>query len=104
MEQERNEKGIPAPRGHSPASTLHDEEYGPDYKPPLPTEVIFKAPTKTAEGGVLTRTLSRFRTKDSTDPIPPPPDGGVTAWSQALLCHLVLFKYTSPLHHTRSSY
>lgn len=61
---------------------------------PLPAEVICKTYTKTAEGGVLTKTLSRLRTKDSGDPIPPPPDGGIKAWSQALLCHLVLFKYS----------
>lgn len=104
MDQVRNEKGIQAPCDHSQTSTLHGEEYGPDYTPPLPTEAIFKAPTKTAEGGVLTKTLSRFRTKDSTHPIPPPPDGGVTAWSQAVLCHLVLFKYTSPPHHISSAH
>src|SRR5436305_2757215 len=96
MEQDRNEKGIPTPRDHSPVSTLCGEEYGPGCTAPLPLEAIFKAPSKSAEDGVLSRTLSRFRTKDCSDAIPPPPDGGVTAWSQASLCHLVLFKYTSP--------
>jgi hypothetical protein len=104
MDQDRNKKGIPTPRDHSPASTLRGEEYGPGCTPPLAPEAIFKAPTKSAEDGVLTRTLSRFRTKDATDPTRPPPDGGVTAWSQAFLCHLVLFKYTSPPHHIPPSH
>jgi Major Facilitator Superfamily len=38
----------------------------------------------------LSRTLSLIRTRDSIDP-GPPPDGGWTAWSMALLTHLVIF-------------
>lgn len=39
---------------------------------------------------VLSRTLSRVRTSDTLDP-GPPPDGGVVAWTQACLGHLVIF-------------
>src|SRR3954464_14887909 len=88
-----NEKGGHSPRDPSPSSTLHDEEYGPKDTTASSAEVIRNTYSKTAEGGVLTKTLSRLRTKDSGDPIPPPPDGGIKAWSQVLLCHLVLFKY-----------
>lgn len=38
----------------------------------------------------LSRTLSRVRTVDTLDP-GPPPDGGVVAWTQAVLTHLVIF-------------
>jgi hypothetical protein len=88
-----NEKGGHSPRDPSPSSTLHDEEFGPKDTTASSAEVIRNTYSKTAEGGVLTKTLSRLRTKDSGDPIPPPPDGGIKAWSQVLLCHLVLFKY-----------
>lgn len=39
---------------------------------------------------VLSRTLSRVRTSDTLDP-GPPPDGGIVAWTQACLGHLVIF-------------
>jgi len=94
MEEKGIEKGGHSPPDPSLSSTLHDEEYGPKYRTAPSAEVICKTYTKTGEGGLLTKTLSRFRTKDSGDPIPPPPDGGIKAWSQALLCHLVLFKYS----------
>lgn len=38
----------------------------------------------------LSRTLSKVRTTDTLDP-GPPPDGGVVAWTQAVLTHLVVF-------------
>lgn len=38
----------------------------------------------------LSRTLSKVRTSDTIDP-GPPPDGGIVAWTQALLTHLVIF-------------
>jgi hypothetical protein len=96
MDEKMNEKSAEVLRDPSPASTLRDEEYGPDSTAPPSAEIISKGPGKNVEGRVLTRTLSRLRTKDSLDPIPPPPDGGIQAWSQALLCHLVIFKYTCP--------
>jgi hypothetical protein len=96
MGEKVTHKGAEVARDPSPASTLRDLECGPECTT-TPTADIYKTPTKTVEAGVLTKTLSRFRTKDSLDPIPPPPpDGGITAWSQALLCHLVLFKYPFP--------
>src|SRR3984957_7643467 len=94
MEEKGNEEGGDSPRDPSPSSTLPDDEYGPKDAATLSAEVICKTYSKTVESGVLTKALSRLRTKDSGDPIPPPPDGGIKAWSQALLCHLVLFKYS----------
>jgi hypothetical protein len=41
--------------------------------------------------GVLSRTLSRVRTKDSKVDPGPPPDGGTTAWLMVFLTHLVIF-------------
>ena len=105
MEEKGTEKDGYSPRDPSPSSALHDEEYGPKDTTAPSAEAICKTYSKIAEGGALTKTLSRLRTKDSGDPIPPPPDGGIKAWSQALLCHLVLFKYYchSPRHtHTNS--
>lgn len=40
--------------------------------------------------GPLTTILSRVRTKDSTLDPGPPPDGGLQAWTQVLLVHLVI--------------
>lgn len=40
--------------------------------------------------GILSKTLSRVRTKDSIDP-GPPPDGGLKAWLVVAAGHLVLF-------------
>ena len=38
----------------------------------------------------LSRVLTKVRTSDTIDP-GPPPDGGVVAWTQAVLTHLVIF-------------
>ena len=94
MEGKVAQTGGQGQRHSSPASTLRDVEYGLEYATPPWADNLSESLSKSAEGGILTKTLSRLRTNDSIDPIPPPPDGGVRAWSQALLCHLVLFKYT----------
>jgi hypothetical protein len=93
MEEKGNEKGGHSPRDPPPWPILHDGEYSPKDRIAPSAEVICKTYSKAIGGGALTKPLSRLRTKDSGDPIPPPPDGGIKAWSQALLCHLVLFKY-----------
>ena len=41
--------------------------------------------------GVLSRTLSRVRTRDSKADPSPPPDGGLKAWTMVMLTHLVIF-------------
>ena len=92
MDEKMTQKGSQGLRDTSPASTLRDKEYGLEYASPPSAEVLSKGPSKAAGAGILNKTLSRLRTKDSAVPIPPPPDGGIKAWSQALLAHLVLFK------------
>jgi predicted MFS family arabinose efflux permease len=52
----------------------------------LPSKNANPPPTTT-----LSRTLSRIRTQDSGLDPGPPPDGGLQAWSQATLVHLVIF-------------
>ncbi|KAL1956561.1 hypothetical protein VTO42DRAFT_7032 [Malbranchea cinnamomea] len=50
------------------------------------------APVGPAPGeGILSRTLSLVRTRDSGRDPGPPPDGGFHAWLQAGLAHLVIF-------------
>jgi hypothetical protein len=72
------------------SSNVRDEERGADGA--VPQAVEKAAAGRLADGGILSRTLSKARTQDSHNP-GPPPDGGWRAWSQALLCHLVIFKY-----------
>ncbi len=43
-----------------------------------------------SQGGVLAKVLSRTTSRISIDP-GPPPDGGITAWTQALMGHLIVF-------------
>lgn len=92
MEEKAYKQEHEMPSDSSLHSTLHDEEYGPVHEIPLSDVPLSKSQNKIAEAGILTQTLSRMRTKDSGDPIPPPPDGGVKAWIQVGLCHIVLFK------------
>ena len=67
---------------------LSEESHIPE---PVPGEPLEQTPSKSpAATTLLTRTLSRVRTKDSVDP-GPPPDGGFQAWLQACLGHLVIF-------------
>ena len=82
--------------GHPSASSLsldhRDEEYRIDAAAANSCGVVIpKISPHTAQDGLLIRVLSRFRTNDSVKDPGPPPDGGVHAWSQALLCHLVIF-------------
>lgn len=94
----------------STVSTIHDYEHQPSSPPvsegerdiekgvpkpsvngePLEQTISRKSAKPNALTTTLSRTLSRVRTSDNIDP-GPPPDGGWTAWSQALLTHLVIF-------------
>ncbi|KAF7506644.1 hypothetical protein GJ744_011576 [Endocarpon pusillum] len=73
------------------------ERQGSSYPAPSPHTLPIKDahPLNSTNRSPLTTTLSHtlslIRTKDSeTDP-GPPPDGGVQAWTQAILVHLVIF-------------
>jgi hypothetical protein len=46
--------------------------------------------TKPGGGGVLGRVLSKISTKSSWKDPGPPPDGGLEAWMQVLMGHLVI--------------
>ncbi|KAL2009225.1 hypothetical protein VTN00DRAFT_7419 [Thermoascus crustaceus] len=52
---------------------------------------LSKAPTNASQGGALARTISLVRTRESGRDPGPPPDGGIKAWTQAGLAHLVIF-------------
>jgi predicted MFS family arabinose efflux permease len=75
VDLERYASGYPAPSLYAPSSKNADPI--PNIGGPLTT--------------TLSRTLSRIRTKDSGIDPGPPPDGGLQAWTQAVLVHLVIF-------------
>ena len=85
--EEKNELGLSEsiPERDIEAST-DDKMYGE------PLEAIKTSASRGPNQltSTLSRTLSRIRTSDTIDP-GPPPDGGIKAWSQALLTHLVIF-------------
>lgn len=87
MDVEKHETSWPSQDTASIASTVHEpddlEANRVASHPDLPGK-------EKASIGVLSRTLSRIRTKDASDP-GPPPDGGRTAWTQVALTHLVIF-------------
>lgn len=55
-----------------------------------PLTTIKTAASKNVRPSTLSRTISKVRTSDTLDP-GPPPDGGVVAWTQAVLTHGVIF-------------
>jgi MFS family permease len=72
------------------------ERYGSDYPAPslhAPSSIEANQPSTTGNALTITisHTLSRIRTKDSGIDPGPPPDGGIKAWTQAVLVHLVIF-------------
>jgi MFS family permease len=72
------------------------ERYGSEFPAPSLHAPSSKSagPVSSAGGPLkttLSRTLSRIRTKDSGIDPGPPPDGGLKAWTQAILVHLVIF-------------
>ncbi|MCJ1457028.1 hypothetical protein MMC28_007394 [Mycoblastus sanguinarius] len=50
-----------------------------------------KTPAVSGPGGVLSKVLSRATSRSSYIDPGPPPDGGVAAWTQALMGHLIVF-------------
>ena len=59
-------------------------------KEDLPAEETIQPISSTPPDNIVTRVLSKTITHVSIDP-GPPPDGGITAWTQALMGHLVVF-------------
>ena len=58
---------------------------------PADDEQLSRKPSRLGQEGLLQKTLSRVRTKDSINGPGPPPDGGFRAWGHVLLVHLVIF-------------
>ncbi len=56
----------------------------------IANSVGVKTINEPSQGGVLAKVLSRTTSRISIDP-GPPPDGGLTAWTQALMGHLIVF-------------
>ncbi|EED14080.1 MFS monocarboxylate transporter, putative [Talaromyces stipitatus ATCC 10500] len=64
------------------ASSEHDREHHPISRSPSRAEDT--APS------VISKALTLVRTRESTQCPSPPPDGGILAWSQMVLAHLVI--------------
>lgn len=62
-----------------------------DGRPSISRVATASAPAPSPQDNMLTKTLSLVRTKDSGRDPGPPPDGGLDAWIQAGLAHLVIF-------------
>ena len=81
-----------------PSSSPSDDEMqsiitSPDVDPPSKeAEDAQHAGVKAVAepGGVLAKVLSRTTSRRSVDP-GPPPDGGLAAWTQVVMCHLIVF-------------
>ena len=84
-----DEKLPSTPSMSSVSSTPRDEEEGAALAKTETGHATSHSQVGPAEGSVLSRVLSRVQSRD-VDP-GPPPDGGYVAWSQAVLCHLVIF-------------
>lgn len=71
--------------------TRDDHPDGTDTSSPQ-LEPVKSSASKRAQQltSTLSRTLTKVRTSDTIDP-GPPPDGGLVAWTQAVLSHLVIF-------------
>lgn len=64
----------------------------PEINPPSKEaqDVGSKTVNEPGPGGVLAKVLSRTTSRISIDP-GPPPDGGLTAWTQVIMGHLIVF-------------
>lgn len=77
---------IPSEKGGSQTQSGSSSDHDHDVNQ------ISKVPTKTVERpGVLEKTLSLVRTRESNRDPGPPPDGGYHAWLQVALTHMVIF-------------
>lgn len=96
MNEKTHAEGTHPYLGRSPSSISRNDAYVRGFTDGSSLNPLGKTSSKAIEAGVSMRVLSRIRTKDSIAPTSPAPDGGVKAWTQALLCHLVLFKLVDP--------
>ncbi|EEP82074.1 predicted protein [Uncinocarpus reesii 1704] len=78
-----------------PSSLSSDVEQGSFQDDKIEEErrySLTREPTRAiGTDGIIAKTLSIIRTKDSGQDPGPPPDGGFEAWLQAALAHLVIF-------------
>lgn len=84
---ETSEK-IPADSVHTPPSSSSHDSDAIDVESQPISRV---STTHTQREGVVNRTLSLVRTRESGRDPGPPPDGGFNAWFQACLAHLTIF-------------
>ena len=83
--------------GERPSSTGSDEEGQSGITSPEidssskeVQDVGVKAGNEPGPGGVLAKVLSKTTSRISIDP-GPPPDGGLRAWTQVVMGHLIVF-------------
>lgn len=69
----------------SSEESIIDDDHHDHHDPP---NDLAQVPTN---GSALSRTLSAVRTRESGRSIGPPPDGGLRAWTQVALGHLIIF-------------
>ncbi|KUL84112.1 hypothetical protein ZTR_07404 [Talaromyces verruculosus] len=78
---EKNTQRSSSPSPSAYTSSDNDNELQP---------TISRSPGQPQDNSVIARTLSLVRTRESSQFISPPPDGGILAWSQIILAHLVI--------------
>lgn len=90
MKVEKQDAGFPSPYTASMSSTVREAD---DIEANKNDASPHSAPDVNEKhlASVLSRTLSRMRTQDSSLGPGPPPDGGRTAWIMVALTHLVIF-------------
>ncbi len=85
---EKQDASFPLPDTSSMTSMSHEvNDPEANNHPPTPSLI---QDAKWNLTGVLSRTLSRVRTKDMKLDPGPPPDGGKKAWTMIIVCHLVI--------------
>lgn len=87
LDMEKHEASLPSQDNVSVVSTIDQAD---DLEARNTTPRLNQAPKDEHLNGILSRVLSRVRSEDTLDP-GPPPDGGLTAWTQVALAHLVIF-------------
>ena len=71
-------------------ANVEQEAVSQDDRPRYPRQDEPEIPPALSHGGIL-KTLSKTLSRTSTIDPGPPPDGGLNAWTQALMGHLVVF-------------
>jgi hypothetical protein len=87
FDMEKHEASLPSQDNVSMISTIDRAD---DLEANNNTPHLNQAPKDKHFNGILSNVLSRVRSEDAYDP-GPPPDGGLTAWTQVTLAHLVIF-------------